>query len=79
MSENPIPRVSVGLAAYNGERYLDEAIRGFLAQTFTDFELIICDNASNDRTEEICRAEAARDSRIRYYRKRTEHGSCLQL
>ncbi len=74
MSENPIPRVSVGLAAYNGERYLDEAIRGFLAQTFTDFELIICDNASNDRTEEICRAEAARDSRIRYYRNERNMG-----
>jgi glycosyltransferase involved in cell wall biosynthesis len=63
-----IPRVSIGLAVYNGERYLEEALNAFLKQTFTDFELIISDNASTDRTEEICRSHAAKDSRIRYYR-----------
>jgi glycosyltransferase involved in cell wall biosynthesis len=63
-----IPRVSIGLAVYNGERYLEEALNAFLKQTFTDFELIISDNASTDRTEEICRSYAARDSRVHYYR-----------
>ena len=46
------PKVSIGLAVYNGEKYLDEAIRSILAQTFKDFELIISDNASTDRTDD---------------------------
>jgi glycosyltransferase involved in cell wall biosynthesis len=62
------PKVSIGLAVFNGEKYLREAINSILAQTFTDFELIISDNASTDSTEEICRDYAAKDSRIRYYR-----------
>src|SRR5919112_5909956 len=63
------PRVTIGLPVYNGERFLEQALDGLLAQTFTDFELIISDNASTDRTPEICQAYAARDSRIRYVRQ----------
>ncbi len=63
-----IPRVSVGLPIYNGQRYAAEAIDSILAQTFEDFELVICDNASTDRTAEICLAYAARDHRVQYYR-----------
>ena len=62
------PRVSVGLPVYNGERYLEESILAILGQTFTDLELVICDNASTDRTEAICRRYAALDERIRYHR-----------
>lgn len=62
------PKVSIGLAVYNGERYLDEAITSILSQTFTDFELVICDNDSSDSTPEICARFAAVDDRIRYYR-----------
>lgn len=62
-----VPRVSVGLPVYNGERYLVEAIDSLLGQTYEDFELIISDNASTDRTEEICRSY--QDSRIRYFRQ----------
>ena len=61
-------RVSIGLPVYNGDRYLEEALDSLLAQTYTDFELVISDNASTDRTEEICRSFAERDSRIRYTR-----------
>jgi len=68
------PRVSIGLPVYNGERFLAESLESLLAQTYRDFELIISDNASNDRTEEICRAYAARDPRIRYYREESNHG-----
>ena len=67
-SSEQSPLVSVGLAVYNGERYLAEAIDSILAQTFTDFELIISDNASTDATAEICRERARRDRRIRYSR-----------
>src|SRR5688572_10868700 len=69
------PRVSIGLPVYNGENYLAEAIDSILAQTFEDFELIISDNASTDRTQEICEAYAAKDGRIRYYRSEVNKGS----
>jgi glycosyltransferase involved in cell wall biosynthesis len=64
----PTRRVSVGLAVFNGEELVANAIEHILAQTYADFELIICDNDSSDRTGEICREFAARDPRIRYYR-----------
>jgi glycosyltransferase involved in cell wall biosynthesis len=53
---------------FNGEKYLKEALDSILAQTYRDFELIISDNASTDRTQQICREYATKDSRIRYYR-----------
>jgi len=61
------PRVSIGLPVYNGERYIAETLDSLIAQTFRDFELNICDNASTDRTEKICRSYAHRDGRIRYF------------
>jgi hypothetical protein len=69
------PRVSIGLPVYNGGRYLRAAIESLLAQTFTDFELILCDNASTDRTQAICTAFAARDPRVRYHRNATNLGA----
>ena len=72
---NSIPLVSVGLFVYNGERFIEEALRSILNQTFTDFELIISDNASTDRTGEIAQAYARRDNRIRYYRSEKNMGA----
>ena len=69
------PRVSLGLPVYNGEKYLAEAIDSILAQDFRDFELLIVDNASTDRTAEICQAYAAADNRIRYYRNEHNLGA----
>lgn len=60
------PRVSIGMPVYNGERYLEETLRANLAQTYEDFELIIADNASTDRTSQICQDFAASDARIKY-------------
>jgi glycosyltransferase involved in cell wall biosynthesis len=62
------PKLSIGLPVYNGENFLTEAVDSILEQTFSDFELIISDNASTDRTEEICREYAQKDERVRYYR-----------
>ena len=62
------PRVSIGLPVYNAERFLEQALDGILAQTYTDFELVICDNASTDATQAICQRYAARDSRVKYHR-----------
>lgn len=58
------PQVSIGIPVWNGEDYLEEAIRSVLSQDFDDLELIICDNASTDRTREIIADWAARDRRI---------------
>ena len=63
-----MPRVSIGLPVYNGEKFLAATLNSILAQDFEDFELIISDNASNDRTQEICEAYARRDARISYSR-----------
>lgn len=62
------PCVSIGLPVYNGENYLAATLDSLLSQTYQDFEIVICDNASTDRTEVICRDYALRDQRIRYYR-----------
>ncbi len=61
------PKVSIGMPVYKGEDYIEAAIDSLLNQTFTDFELIICDNQSPDRTREICEAYAAKDDRVRYF------------
>jgi glycosyltransferase involved in cell wall biosynthesis len=62
------PRVSIGLPVFNGERYLARAIDSVLGQDSRDLELVICDNASSDRTAEICAAYARGDPRVRYHR-----------
>jgi glycosyltransferase involved in cell wall biosynthesis len=69
-----VPAVSICLPVYNGENYVAAALESMLAQTFTDFELIITDNASTDRTEEICRKFANADPRVRYYRNERNVG-----
>lgn len=62
------PRVSIGLPVFNGERFLEETLDSILAQTFSDFELIISDNASTDKTREICERYTAQDERVKYFR-----------
>jgi len=73
--KSSIPRLSIGLPVYNGQNYLTKAIDSILAQSFQDFELVICDNASTDRTAEICQDYAARDRRVRYHRNPSNIGS----
>ena len=69
------PLVSIGIPVYNGERYLENALNSILSQTFDDLELIISDNGSSDRTEEICRRYGDADPRIRYYRSEQNRGA----
>jgi glycosyltransferase involved in cell wall biosynthesis len=68
-------RLSIGLPVYNGERFLPSALDCLLAQTFSDFELIISDNASTDRTPQICEAYRQRDHRVRYVRNERNLGA----
>jgi len=72
---NPSPVLSIGMPVYNGARYIKEALDSLLTQTYTDFELIISDNASTDETEAICREYASRDSRIRVVRHDENRGA----
>jgi glycosyltransferase involved in cell wall biosynthesis len=71
----PKPQVSIGMPVYNGAKFIREALDSLLAQTFTDFELIISDNASTDGTEAICREYAAKDVRVRYVRQAQNRGA----
>lgn len=67
--------VSVGVPVFNGEEYLAETLESLLSQSLKDFEIVISDNASTDRTPEICRAYEAKDSRIRYSRSERNLGA----
>ena len=69
------PKITVGLPVYNGEKYLPAAIKSILDQDFRDMELIISDNASEDRTANICEHFANTDSRVKYYRYPKNRGS----
>ena len=68
------PTVSVLIPTYNYARFLPEAIESVLQQDFTDFELIISDDASSDNTVEVCQKYAERDPRIRFVRQEKNLG-----
>lgn len=70
-----VPRLAFGIPVYNGEAFLDELLNGLRNQTFSDFEIVISDNASTDRTESICREHAAADERIKYFRSDVNLGA----
>ena len=65
---NKQPRVTVGMFVYNEEKYLSSTIESVLEQDFTDYEIIISDNASDDKTKDIALEYTKRDSRITYVR-----------
>jgi glycosyltransferase involved in cell wall biosynthesis len=69
-----VPTLSIAMPVRNGERFIRQALDSLLAQTVADLELIISDNHSDDQTEQICRAYASRDARIRYVRQDTNIG-----
>ncbi len=63
-----VPPLTVGLPVYNGEDYLEQSVDAVLGQTFGDFELILCSNASTDGTDDICRQYEQDDERVRFLR-----------
>lgn len=71
-----VPRLSIGLPVYNGEKYLAESLDALLGQSYENFELIISDNASTDATAEICARYAENDPRVRYFRQPDNIGQC---
>ncbi len=73
-TEGP-PLVSVGMPIYNGGKVLRRALDSILAQDYSNFELIISDNASSDETSEICKEYSLRDTRIIYFRAARNMGA----
>jgi glycosyltransferase involved in cell wall biosynthesis len=71
--------LSVGVPVFNGEGYLTEALDSLLSQSLKDIEIVICDNASTDRTPEICLAYQTKDRRIRYVRNERNIGAALNF
>jgi glycosyltransferase involved in cell wall biosynthesis len=62
-----IPMVSVLMTAYNREKYISEAIESVLASTYKDFELVIVDDCSSDKTVEIAKQYEAKDNRVKVF------------
>ena len=60
--------ISIVLPVYNGEKYLRESIDSVLAQTYSNWELLILDDCSEDSSPEIAKEYTEKDNRIRYYR-----------
>jgi len=73
MTESPL--VTIGLPVYNSEKYLEQSLKSLLAQTYSDFVLIISDNASTDGTPLICKRYADADGRVKYFRNDTNIGN----
>jgi len=72
-----MPHISVIMSSYNHDKYISTAIESVLNQTFSDFELIIIDDASKDRTREIIESYTNKDQRIRVlYQKKNKGISC---
>ena len=61
------PLISVIVPVYKAEKYLPQCIESILAQTFTDFELLLIDDGSPDRSGEICDEYVRKDHRIRVF------------
>jgi len=72
---NQLPLVTIGIAAYNGDKYISKAIESVLHQNYSNFKLIISDDCSNDNTQKICCNYAEKDRRIEYIRQSTNLGS----
>ena len=70
-----MPKLSIGIPVFNGQEFLPELLDSLLAQTFRDFEILICDNASSDRTPHISCEYERNDSRIHYIRNERNLGA----
>ncbi|MEH7577966.1 glycosyltransferase family 2 protein [Priestia megaterium] len=74
-----MPKISVAMSVYNGEKYLKEAIDSILNQTYPDFEFIICDDASNDGSVDIIEEYIKVDKRIVLIKNETNLGLASSL
>ena len=73
------PLVSIGVPAYNAERFLAPALESLLAQEMGDLEVVVSDNGSTDGTEQVVRDLAAQDRRLRYVRQPVNRGGAANF
>lgn len=66
-----MPKISVIVPVYKAESYLHRCVDSIIAQTFTDWELLLVDDGSPDRSGDICDEYASKDARIRVFIRRT--------
>ena len=64
-----MPKFSIIVPVYNAEKYLPKCINSLLAQSVTDFELLLVNDGSNDGSLALCNEYAAKDSRVKVYDK----------
>lgn len=74
-SQLQLPKITIGVPVYNGELTISRTLDSLLSQTYKNFEIIISDNASNDKTSLICQDYASHDNRIRYIRQERNIGA----
>lgn len=73
------PRVTIGLPVRNGQDHIGRAIASVLAQNYASFELVICDNHSDDSTADVVRSYAAKDSRVVFHQNATNIGQITNM
>lgn len=73
--EKTQPLVTIGIPVYNGARHIEQALDSVLAQDYANLEIIISDNASTDKTAEICQTYLQKDKRIQYHRNTENKGA----
>lgn len=61
--------ISIIVAAYNTDKFLPKCVESILSQSFTDFELLLIDDGSTDKSGELCEAFSKKDSRVRVFHK----------
>jgi len=71
-----MPLISIAMAVYNGEPYLKQQIDSILAQTFSEFELVICDDCSTDNSWDVLKSYSRCDQRISIYKNNQNLGFC---
>ena len=64
-----MPEISIITPVYQAEKFLKKCVDSILSQSFTDWELLLVDDGSTDKSSEICRTYAEQDARIRYHQK----------
>lgn len=79
MENKNAPAISVIMGVYNGEKFLEEAVRSVLSQTFEDFEFIICDDCSTDSSAQILKKFAESDNRIKLIKNEKNLGLAATL
>ena len=74
-----VPMISVIMSVYNGEKYLKESLESILRQTFTDFEFLIIDDSSTDKTLQILQQYQNKDKRVRIFTNQENLGLTKSL